>query len=113
LRHQCIVSGVLFEDELFPATNASLYEEGSKYLKGTENPYFGKWLRPTEFCKEPKFLKNGCSKYDIKQGHCKDCWFLAAITNLTSNEKLLFKVVRADNTFDPKCYAGIFHFKYA
>ena len=111
LLNQCLMSGKMFEDELFPATNQSLYEKDSKFLNGKKNPHFNEWLRPKEICKDPKFFKNECSTCDVNQGHCNDCWFLAAITNLTSNKKLLFKVVKSDNTFD-KNYVGIFHFKY-
>lgn len=39
-----------------------------------------------------------------------DCWLLAAVANLTLNEKLFHQVVPNDQGFDNK-YAGIFHFR--
>lgn len=39
-----------------------------------------------------------------------DCWLLAAVANLTLNEKLFNQVVPNDQEFDEK-YAGIFHFR--
>ncbi|KAL7043352.1 hypothetical protein ACKWTF_001463 [Chironomus riparius] len=111
LRNQCLLSGKLFEDEFFPATSQSLYKKDSEFLHGTKDPYFNEWLRPKQICKDPQFFKNGFSTDDIKQGYCKDCWFLAAITNLTSNKKKFSEVVRGDNSFENN-YAGIFHFKF-
>lgn len=70
------------------------------------------WLRPNKFCKKPKFIKNGCTKEDVNQGRLKDCWFLAAITSLTCNKKLIFKIIKANTNFDSESYKGIFHFKY-
>lgn len=39
-----------------------------------------------------------------------DCWLLAAVANLTLNERLFSQVVPTDQGFKDK-YCGIFHFR--
>ena len=40
-----------------------------------------------------------------------NCWFAAAMANLTLHEKLFAKVAPPDQSFE-KDYAGIFHFRF-
>jgi calpain, invertebrate len=99
LRGECIKKGKLFEDPFFAPSD--------KILRGS-NKY--KWLRPREIVSGPKFYVEGFSRFDVEQGEIGDCWLLAAISSLTQDEKLFFKVVHEDNSFDEN-YAGIFHFR--
>jgi hypothetical protein len=68
------------------------------------------WCRPGELFSSPKFVVDGFSRFDVRQGGLGDCWFLAALATLTQHPKLFEKVVPSDNSFDEN-YAGIFHFR--
>jgi hypothetical protein len=105
LRSKCLESGKQFVDPQFPPCSTSLT------LKANDGSIEGiEWKRPAEICDSPKFLVEGYSRFDVKQGELGDCWLLAAIANLTLHKKLLAKVVPHDQGFVDK-YAGIFHFR--
>lgn len=103
LRKSCLDAGTLFEDHEFPAADRSLS------LRTSPGRHF-EWLRPHEIWESPEFFVEGYSRFDVVQGELGDCWLLAAISNLTKNPKLFFRVVLDDNSFEEN-YAGIFHFR--
>ena len=45
------------------------------------------WKRPDEIVSNPKFVKEGISKFDINQGGVGNCWAMCAIANLASTIK--------------------------
>ncbi|KAL3996991.1 hypothetical protein ACER0C_009647 [Sarotherodon galilaeus] len=104
LRHECLMKGVLFEDPDFPAKDSSLFFS-------EKVPVQIEWKRPTEICKNPKFILDGADRTDICQGQLGDCWLLAAIASLTMKKEALARVVPPDQEFDQR-YAGIFHFQF-
>jgi calpain len=69
------------------------------------------WKRPFEISDHPQFITDGATRFDINQGKLGDCWFLAAVANLTLNQKLFSMVVPTDQSFSNN-YAGIFHFRF-
>jgi hypothetical protein len=104
LRRKHFISRTLFEDPEFPAIQSSISHTG-KLSRQYE------WLRPKEICKNPQLFVEGYSRFDVRQGTIGNCWFLAAVANLTQNEKYFKEVVPSDNSFDQN-YAGIFRFRF-
>ncbi|CAK6976567.1 calpain-1 catalytic subunit [Scomber scombrus] len=109
LKAQCLQSGRVFEDNLFPCAASSL---GFKELGAKSSKTYGvRWMRPTELCQRPEFIVDGATRTDICQGALGDCWLLAAIASLTLNDDLLHRVVPHGQGFGHG-YAGIFHFQF-
>ncbi|XP_041864684.1 calpain-1 catalytic subunit-like isoform X1 [Melanotaenia boesemani] len=113
LKDYCHSRGQLFVDNTFPPDNRSL---GDLANLTTQQEDDVKWLRPADILKlqnnndEPMFCKNGASRFDFGQGTVGDCWFLAPISSLTFQQRLMSQVVPMDQSF--KNYAGIFHFRF-
>ncbi|KAF3697793.1 Calpain-1 catalytic subunit [Channa argus] len=109
LKAQCLQSGRMFEDNLFPCDATSL---GFKELGPRSSKTYGvRWMRPTEICRRPEFIVDGATRTDICQGALGDCWLLAAIASLTLNDNILHRVVPHGQSFSSG-YAGIFHFQF-
>uniref|UniRef100_G3QSZ1 Calpain 12 n=1 Tax=Gorilla gorilla gorilla TaxID=9595 RepID=G3QSZ1_GORGO len=108
IRAACLDSGILFRDPYFPAGPDALgYDQlgpDSEKAKGV------KWMRPHEFCAEPKFICEDMSRTDVCQGSLGNCWFLAAAASLTLYPRLLCRVVPSGQDFQHG-YAGVFHFQ--
>jgi calpain-5 len=104
LKASCLSKNNLFVDELFPANDTSLFRK--KRINGV------KWKRPHEICSSPKFVIGGISARDVNQGQLGNCWFVAALSVLTSEKKFLNKVIPDLNEqeMNEKTYAGIFKF---
>ncbi|XP_056431196.1 calpain-1 catalytic subunit [Gadus chalcogrammus] len=109
LKASCAQRRGLFEDPLFPCAPSSLgFDELGPRSAKTSGV---RWMRPTEVCRNPKFIMDGATRTDICQGGLGDCWLLAAIASLTLNDQLLHRVVPHGQSFDSG-YVGIFHFQF-
>ncbi|CAH2249918.1 calpain-9 [Pelobates cultripes] len=104
IKQECLQKGTLFEDVDFPANDGSLF-----FSEKPNIPFV--WKRPKDIASNAQFILGGASRTDVCQGDLGDCWLLAAIASLTLNEKVMFRVVPPDQTFDSG-YAGIFHFQF-
>ncbi|EFP02653.1 CRE-CLP-4 protein [Caenorhabditis remanei] len=103
-REKCLRNKTLFEDPEFPATAASLY-----YRTPPRERII--WKRPGEIIANPQLITQGESRFDVKQGALGDCWFLAALANITLYDALFYRIVPPNQSFTEN-YAGIFHFQF-
>uniref|UniRef100_A0A023GNR6 Putative calpain-b n=1 Tax=Amblyomma triste TaxID=251400 RepID=A0A023GNR6_AMBTT len=101
---RCLKKGKLFEDPEFPCSAATAWGSG-------DPPFKVIWKRPSDIAEAPKFMTDGFSRFDIKQGSLGNCWVAASIATLTLHPKLLKNVVPARQSFAKGKYAGIFHFR--
>ncbi|KAM8945407.1 calpain-8-like [Pelodytes ibericus] len=108
LKAGCLASGTLFEDETFPPNSSSL---GASYVTDPKKAKGVVWKRPAEITPKPRFIIDGATRQDIRQGALGDCWFLCSIASLTQN-KYFMSLVVPDNQSFKNDYAGIFRFKF-
>uniref|UniRef100_A0A803JDC3 Calpain 8 gene 5 n=1 Tax=Xenopus tropicalis TaxID=8364 RepID=A0A803JDC3_XENTR len=109
LKAQCLASNTLFEDEKFPAGQASL---GSNKMGPESSKAKGiVWMRPLEINPNAEFITDGATRFDICQSTIADCGFLSTIGCATLSEEYLSLVLPQDQNFKTN-YAGIFHFKF-
>jgi hypothetical protein len=67
IKKECLKSGKLFEDPLFPAIESSLGKKD--WQKLSLNLI---WKRPKELCENPMFIVNGIHPNDLDQGQVQD-----------------------------------------
>ncbi|CAH8499076.1 unnamed protein product [Dicrocoelium dendriticum] len=109
-----IQSGRLFEDKQMPANDAFVKRNASPYSREF------RWLRPQELTRNPKFIIDGVSRFDVRQGEIGDCWFLAALSSLSMYTDLLENVVPVGQSFETHGaatekffpYCGMFWFRF-
>ncbi|XP_070577667.1 calpain-3-like isoform X2 [Ptychodera flava] len=104
IKRKCLANGELWEDSEFPAVDSSIF-----YSKMPPKKF--EWKRPGEIVSDPQLFVGGASRFDIAQGELGDCWFLAAIASLSMHEKLMYRVVPPNQSFQQD-YAGIFIFQF-
>ncbi|TGZ67060.1 hypothetical protein CRM22_005006 [Opisthorchis felineus] len=106
--------GGLFEDPFLPASSKSI---GARLIQSGRNY---EWLRPHEIIRDPQFVTDGISRFDVVQGEIGDCWFLAAVASLSMYRDLLQQVVPFGQSFDSNRssadgffpYCGMFWFRF-
>uniref|UniRef100_A0A3B4Z861 Calpain catalytic domain-containing protein n=1 Tax=Stegastes partitus TaxID=144197 RepID=A0A3B4Z861_9TELE len=101
LKDNCLRRRRQFVDNTFPPNNRSL----------GDLPSLTSW-QEDDVDDEPTFCVKGASRFDFGQGSVgkSNCWFLAAISSLTFQKRLMAQVVPMDQSFSN--YAGIFHFRF-
>ena len=103
-RRQLLKKGELFEDQEFPCTVQSLYYHQSP-------PHQFTWKRPHELSHAPRFLGAAAvagGGSDIIPGRLGDQWLVSSLAAVTLTRGLFYRVVPADQSFDPDEYAGKF-----
>ncbi|VDI21812.1 calpain-5 [Mytilus galloprovincialis] len=89
IRDECLKSGTLYEDPVFPAQDRSLY----RHLRPYKNI---KWKRPHEIVQKPTFFFKDVCNMDIEPGKLGDCCLISAFTCLAMAPKLLKSVYHLD-----------------
>lgn len=105
LKKECLAQNRLFEDPEFPAQDSSLFFSQRPKMRFS-------WKRPSDICAEPQLFVGGASRFDVMQGELGDCWLLAAISSLSLNDELLYRIIPSDQSFAKGDYCGMFHFQF-
>ena len=72
----------LFIDDIFsPESHGDYFKQG-KFANKTID-----WLRPIEISKNPEFMVETVSRFDVAQGELNDCWFISGKFSKKKMEK--------------------------
>ncbi|CAF0712164.1 unnamed protein product [Brachionus calyciflorus] len=104
IKQNCLKSGVLFEDDQFPADKNSISK------KNNDEDLFI-WKRPHEFITNPVFISEDTQNWYLNQGELGDCWLISGIAALSQNQDKFERIVPKDQNFNEN-YAGIFRFRF-
>lgn len=109
LKASCRDQGKLYEDDQFPASPNILFKK--KKVNGIV------WKRPHEICEHPRLVIGNVDTRDVIQGQLGNCWFVAALSVLSSEKKYWNKVVpdlkeQEIDPENPSNYSGIFKFNF-
>lgn len=84
IKKECIKENKLFEDDLFPANDSSLF----RFNKSKKNIV---WKRPYEIVRNPIFIADDLTANDLNQGALGDWYFFILlfflINNINNNNK--------------------------
>lgn len=106
IRDGCLEQGGLWEDPDFPADDSSIYYKTAPSVWPDIE-----WQRPTEMCDDAEMFVDGANRLDVNQGILGDCWLLAAVSCLATNQRLLHRIIPDDQNFSDN-YAGVFKFHF-
>ncbi|KAI1303575.1 Calpain-C [Halotydeus destructor] len=110
LRRSLLAKGELYEDADFPCSQTSVYYHQTP-------PCNFIWKRPQEIVSCPQFLSSTGSGHmaagsDLVPGRLGDQWLVSAMATVSLTRGLFYRVVPADQSFEPQDYAGIFRFRF-
>lgn len=96
--------------------NTKLYTDPNftpnNMLGPKKKDYTIQFARPHQICENPKFYVDGGSRFDVIQGSLGDCWFLSALSTVSMNKNLLYRI-SPNQSFDPEQgYDGKFKFYF-
>jgi len=124
-----------FVDPAFPHTNQSIgkigHDTANPEVTGEEFPII--WLRPKEALRRSPIVyadytqtdptvhyvtkfsstdgqSDTLCRFDITQGGIGDCYFVASLAAVTTNQKALSFVIPSDTNDDPR--SGVYHFRF-
>ena len=89
-------TGEMFEDEEFPANDASLYKDPVNPPDYAKDIAFVEWKRPQEINSNPQLVMDGISPGDVVQGILGDCWLLGCFCCMATRSELLHDLILYD-----------------